>query len=102
MGWVVPLLTMMALVDDVVGVVAVVVVPVEGEDIARLDLDGVAYGTVAKHIAPHVHAAEILDGAVAVPSRRWPIEAGHADSAERPLVDAVDVNALVAETALDG
>lgn len=85
---------MVRVIDDVVARGTVVVVPVEGEKVTRLDLDGVGDLFVAQDVAAHVDAVEVFDGGVGVSSRRGPIVGGCADAAEGSLVDAVYEYAL--------
>ena len=45
---------MMGKVNDIVGLGAVVVVPVKGEVVAGLNLDGVGVRVIAEDVAPYV------------------------------------------------
>lgn len=89
-GW-----TVVRVRDGFVRVIAVVVVPVEGQVIAWLHFDGVGRGDVAHHIATHVDGVEIFDRRVGVAaSVGRGIVSRSADSLEETLVYTVDEYAL--------
>jgi hypothetical protein len=85
---------MMGKVNDIVGLGAVVVVPVKGEVVAGLDLDGVGVRVLAEDVAPHVNRGKVLDGRVVVATRWRRVVGWAADADVGALVDAVDPDAL--------
>lgn len=62
--------------------------------VAGLHLDRVRDLVVAEHVAPHVDAVEVLDGAVGVAVGRRAIVGGRADALKGAGVDTVDVDGL--------
>lgn len=86
--------TMMRIINDVVRCRPVVVMPVEGQGVARLNGDGVRDLLVAEDVASHVDRVEVFDGGVGVSSRGWAVVCWCSDSAKGALVDAVEVDAL--------
>ena len=68
--------------------------PVQGHGVAGHDVKGVRHIEVAEHVAPHVHAVDVLDGGVGIAPRGRPVEGGDADAVEGALVLAVDEDAL--------
>lgn len=86
--------TVMGKVNDIVGLGAVVVVPVEGQVVAWSNLDSVGIWVVTKNIAPDVDRGEVLDGRVVVATRGRAVVCRAADADIGALVDAVDPDAL--------
>lgn len=86
--------TVMGKVNDIVGLGAVVMVPVEGKIIPRPDLYCLGIGVVTKNIAPDVDRGEVLDGRVVVAARGRAVVGRAADADIGALVDAVDPDAL--------
>lgn len=81
--------------DDFVFVVAVLVVPVEGQVVAGLYFDGVVGLDVAHDVAAHVDGVEVFDGRVVVAAFAiLAVVGGDADAFEGSLVYAVDEDAL--------
>lgn len=81
--------------DDVVAVVTVVVVPVEGEVVAGGDSDGIGRLYVAHDVAAEVERGEIFYGRVGVAAGvRGRVVGGCANACEEALVDAIDEDAL--------
>jgi hypothetical protein len=86
---------MVALCDDIVAVVAVVMVPVEGEVVAGGDFDGGGGLDVAHDVAAEVERVQVFDGGVGVAAGvRGGVVWGCTDAGEEALVDAVDEDAL--------
>lgn len=70
-------------------------VPVKGQIVPRLNLDGVRHGLVAHDVAAHVDRVEVLDGRVGVAIRRRAVVGRGPDPLERALVDAIDEDTLL-------
>jgi hypothetical protein len=100
-----------AICDDVVCVVAVVMmpgwvlvgarmdarsgVPVEGKEIARDDFDGVGGWDIAHDVAAQINGVEVFDGAVVVAAfAGCAVVSWSSNALGRALIYAIDIDAL--------
>lgn len=87
---------MVAKSDDVVAVVAVVVVPVKSQVVAWCDFDRVGRLDIAHNVAAKINRIEVFDGRVGVPACvRTCIVGWRADTFEEALIDAIHEDTLV-------
>ena len=81
--------------NHVVGIVALLMVPVESQIIAWSNFDRVVGLHIAHNVAAHVDGIEVFDGRVVVAATSvLAVVGGDADTFECALVYAVDVDAL--------
>jgi len=88
-------LTMMTTSDNIICTIPVVMVPIEGQVVARFDFDGVGCLNIAHHIAAYIYGVEIFDGRVCVSSCTGSaVVCGGADALVKTLVYAINENTL--------